>query len=130
VKLKCIMLVDDDEPTNVLHKRVIEKAGVAEEVLIAYDGDEALEIFYDDSPPPELVFLDINMPRVNGWEFLEEYDKLPEEKKAQAVVVMLTTSLNPDDLERARNYNGVTKFLRKPLTVDMIHETIEKHLKR
>ncbi len=132
IKLKSILLVDDDEPTNFLHKMIIGKTGFVEEVATALNGIEALKYIKDavkgKHPEPDLIFLDINMPAMNGWEFLEEYKKLDDVKKRQFVVVMLTTSLNPDDKKRAEEEYGIVNgFINKPLTKDILREIIEKH---
>lgn len=86
-KVKCILLIDDDEPTNFLHKIVISDSGRAEKVVEVQSGFEALDYLekMEDGkyPQPDLIFLDINMPAMNGWEFLEEYDKLDEGKKVK-----------------------------------------------
>lgn len=117
------MLVDDDEGTNFLHKLVVESANVTENILIALDGEEALEIIINAEnkyPIPDLVFLDINMPRMNGWEFLEELNKIDKQKPS--IIVMLTASLNPDDLKRAEAIPDITYFRNKPLNLKMLEE--------
>ncbi len=135
-KLNCILLVDDDEPTNFLHRRVIEKADCAERIDVAESGREALDYlcglgrFADPASRcsrPDLVLLDINMPHMDGWEFMAEYRKLPPEQKAELVIAMLTTSLNPDDEQRARDSGVVDEFMIKPLTVKMMTALIARH---
>ncbi|MBU1719687.1 MAG: response regulator [Bacteroidetes bacterium] len=101
-KLKCILLVEDDHATNFLHKMILQKAGVAENILVALNGKEALTIIRDagnqtdgNSLKPDLIFLDINMPIMNGWEFIEEYKKLADELKNNTTIIMLSASMNP-----------------------------------
>jgi len=99
-QLNCILLIDDDEPTNFLNKLTLEQAGCATHIRIAPSGQAALDYLRggsDEYPRPDLIFLDINMPAMDGWEFLAQYRSLPQEKKADTVLIMLTTSLNPDD---------------------------------
>src|SRR5438445_13790262 len=104
-KLKCIMLVDDNPDDNFFHERVIKKDNAAEFVVAKQTGMDALEYLKskksNEDPHPDLIFLDINMPGMNGWEFLEEYNKLDEIFKSRAIIIMLTTSENPDDKMKA-----------------------------
>lgn len=127
-KLKCILLVDDNAADNYLHRLEIEEAGVAERVVTATSGYEALDFLQTETetgyPQPDIIFLDINMPGMNGWEFLEEYEELPANQKAGVVIVMLTTSLNPIDKKRATENGLIDRFESKPLTKDRLLEII------
>lgn len=114
-KLNCILLIDDDEPTNFLNKMTVEQTGCVQHVQVAQSGQEALDYLMGDHPRPDLIFLDINMPAMDGWEFLEKYQLLPKEQKAEIVMIMLTTSLNPDDELRSRTIPEIAGFENKPL---------------
>ena len=135
-KLKAILLVDDDEGTNYFHNHIIKKANVSENVYIAYNGIEALDFLKKCAADkqmdgtrlePDLILLDINMPKVNGWDFLEEYKKLKEELKEQIIIVMLTTSFNPDDEIKARSIKEITDYKYKPLSDEMLEEILRNH---
>lgn len=130
-KLNSILLVDDDEDCNFFHKRLINRMGITEEINVALDGEEALNYLKSTKdgkhPQPAIIFLDINMPKVDGWEFLEEYEKLDDLQKAQVVLIMLTTSLNPDDMERAKKNPLVHDYFNKYLDADRIQKVIEEH---
>ena len=130
-KLNCILLVDDDEDCNFFHKRLVKRMDITEEIQVALDGEEAIEYLKSTKegkhPQPAIIFLDINMPKVDGWEFLEEYGKLDDIQKAQVVLVMLTTSLNPDDMERAKSNPLVHDYLNKYLDAERINKIIEEH---
>lgn len=129
-KLKCILLIDDDEATNYLHKLYIEQANIVENIRIAYNGIEALEYLKNTQNSeyliPELIFLDINMPGMNGWEFLEEYKKLDVKIKGSAIVIMLTASINPDDEAIGISHPNVVGYITKPLLPEKIIETYNK----
>jgi CheY-like chemotaxis protein len=130
-KLDCIMLIDDDFATNLYHKLVIAESDCTVNIVVKDSGEEALEYlqqpFNDENPKPNLIFLDINMPRMNGWEFLECYKDLPVGQQADNVIVMLSTSSNPDDLQRATQSPYVKDYRSKPLSVLMLEEIMEKY---
>jgi len=129
-KLNCILLVDDDEGTNFLHKLILKEADIAENILVALNGEQALEIINNVDnkyPQPELIFLDINMPKMNGWEFLDEYQKYDESRKNEHIIVMLTVSLNPDDKKKAGSIPEITGFMSKPLNMEMLELILKNH---
>ncbi|MCG6187034.1 response regulator [Maribellus maritimus] len=132
--LDCILLVDDDEVTNYLNKVLIKKSGIDVHVEVALNGEIALEYLTSTGkysgnngfPKPGLIFLDINMPRMNGWEFVEEYSKLDSNKKADIVIAMLTSSNNDDDVNTALEKYELPAYLYKPLTLEKLEEIISK----
>ena len=131
-KLNCILLIDDDEPTNFLNRMVIEEVGCTERIEIMQSARDALKYLTNTTnsgsyPRPDLVFLDINMPAMDGWEFLEKYNQLPEDQKAKIIVVMLTTSFNPEDELKARKIAGIAGFRNKPLTPEILTMLLRQH---
>ena len=128
-KLKSILLVDDDADDNFFHQMVIEDMNITENIHIARNGIEALEFLNDENnPTPDIIFLDINMPRMNGWEFLEAYNKLEMSKKANVVVAILTTSQNPADIKKAEQFASVKCFNSKSLTEKMMRRIFDDYL--
>src|ERR1700759_91114 len=125
-KVNCIMLVDDNPDDNFFHERVIRKNGSANIIVAKQTGPDALNYLKNRAEHPDkhpdLIFLDINMPGMNGWEFLTEYNKLDKELQSHAIVVMLTTSDNPDDKARAKDFGILFDFKTKPLTREMLQE--------
>lgn len=123
-RFKTILLIDDDAATNFIHKTVIKRAKITENIVCVDGGQKALDYLTTESdgvyPQPELIFIDINMPGMNGWEFIEEYRKLPESQKGGITVVMLTASANPDDEVRARELGIINDFKIKPLSQEML----------
>ena len=133
-KLNCILLIDDDEPTNFLNKLIIEEAECAVNVQVEQSATDALDYLTTEDvdvagsgSTPDLIFLDINMPAMDGWEFLEEYQKLTPAQKARVIVVMLTTSYNPEDEVKARNHGLIAEFRNKPLTTEMLMDVLHQH---
>ncbi|MEZ5105770.1 MAG: response regulator [Draconibacterium sp.] len=133
--LDCILLVDDDEVSNYLNTILIEKTGIDVQIEITLNGLMALEYLtcsgrYKDKPGyprPGLVLLDINMPGMNGWEFLNAYNSLDENQKGNVTIAMLTSSNNIDDVNNAMHNYGIPDYIYKPLTLPKIQEVIYKH---
>jgi CheY-like chemotaxis protein len=127
------MLVDDNADDNFFHARVIKRSNAAVNVIEKQTGRDALEYLKskqnDRDTHPDLILLDINMPGMNGWEFLEEYNKLDEQLQSQAIIVMLTTSDNPDDKVKAKATNIACDFRTKPLTKGMLEEILNQYFK-
>jgi len=127
-KLNCILLVDDDPDDNTFHQIIINEMDIANRIDIALNGLEALAYLKKENQlPPEIIFLDINMPKMNGWEFLEQYKDLDRQQKAKIVIMILTTSANPDHIQKAKEIEEVTGFETKPLTKEMLTEILNDH---
>lgn len=123
-KIKTMMLIDDNQIDQMLHERIVERSGLVETVISFLYADEALEYLkVDQQPRPDVILLDINMPRMDGFEFLEAVNLLPSELKSM-IVVMLTTSLDARDKKRADNFDLVKGFMNKPLSQERIEEIV------
>jgi len=119
------MLIDDDEDDNFFHQLVAEESGITESIRIAESAQDALDVIRNSDHLPELIFLDINMPKMNGWEFIEEYSRLKLDSATRAVIIMLTTSMNPMDLEKSKKSPFIAAFKTKPLNAEMLAEIYE-----
>jgi len=130
-KLNLVLLIDDFDGANFLHRKVIRDAECAEKVHTEKDATAALEFLKTPVkgtyPHPEIIFLDLNMPGMNGWEFLDEYKKLTREQRWGTLVIILTTSHNPDDETRARKKHPYTLFMNKPLLRKSLIEVLKEY---
>ncbi|MBH8560389.1 response regulator [Hymenobacter negativus] len=130
--IRCTLLVDDDPTTNYLNRKLLQRLAVTTQVREALNGQEALDVLATscttpDAPTcPVLIFLDVNMPVMGGFEFLEAYQRLPLAQRRAIVIVMLTTSLHPADVQRAGSL-PVAGFLTKPLTAEKIQQVLQQH---
>lgn len=119
-----ILLIDDDATINYLNKIIIERAQTGLQVADFTSASDALEQLASGALQPQLILLDLNMPEMDGWQFLEAYKKLSSLPKQQKVVI-LSSSINPADEKKAKATGRVAAFYRKPLTPDQIKEIRE-----
>lgn len=124
--LQSILLIDDDSTSNFLHKRIMQKLELTAEINVSENGQEALNRIKtaESQKGEQLVLLDLNMPIMDGWEFLDEFEKLPEEVTSNFKVYILSTSINPDDKLRAESKLSVKGYLTKPLTKEVVERII------
>lgn len=129
-----VFCIDDDHITLVLCDMVIKKSGFANEVITAKNGKEGLGWFSayfsknnaePKQEPPEVIFLDLNMPVMNGWDFLEDFLMKYTERLPETKVVILSSTVNPEDFLRANRYDIVIDFINKPLTAEGLEELME-----
>jgi CheY-like chemotaxis protein len=113
-----VLVIDDSETDQFICSCVLEEHNESIEIIKAYDGKEGLEILATLDKHPELILLDINMPRMNGHEFLEEYHATYD--NPTSVVVMLTSSSQLQDKEEAMRYAFVKEYQQKPLSADAV----------
>jgi two-component SAPR family response regulator len=124
--LETLMLIDDDSIYLMLCQRTIKRSGKFKKVLTFNYADEALAYMEENKDEKiDLIFLDINMPRMNGFEFLAEAtERLKDEFRAN-IVIMLTTSIHPSDIEKSKRYSNVKGYMAKPLTDKWLERAID-----
>jgi len=126
-RLNCIMLVDDDVDDNYYHQVILKKMDITDHIEVAESGQEALDYLRKEGQVPDIIFLDINMPGMSGWDFLDEYKKLNAKEKKTVIIVMLTTSISPADKEKADTMSEITSFKSKPMTKEMLNDILERY---
>ena len=121
-----VLLVDDNDTDNFIHKRILELAGFTKNIIIKNSGKSALEYLQANQANsdiiPGIVFLDINMPIVDGFVFLFEYDNFPEEIKEKCKIVILSSSDNKKDIDRIVDNEYVVHFITKPLSEEALED--------
>ena len=127
-----VMLVDDNDTDNFISKRIIEITSFADRVEVKNSGKSALDYltFNQDVPEnlPSIIFLDINMPVVDGFVFLYEFEKFRELVRTKCKVIILSSSDNKRDIDKIVNNNYVIKFITKPLTEISLEEITRKYI--
>lgn len=123
------MLVDDDSTTNFLHEDLISEMDIAQKIIIAINGKDALEKLNElclSNQCPDLILLDINMPVMTGFEFLEKFNEMYPGRGYPTKIVILTTSLYPGDAQKAEELK-VTEYINKPLEENSLEMILSKH---
>ena len=116
------MLIDDEEIDQRHYRRILSRSGVVDEIHSFTMAPDALDFLRSATRKIDVIFLDINMPRMNGFEFLERASTELGDEFTDVVIIMLTTSLDPKDREKAARYQVVRDFLNKPLSIDHVQQ--------
>ena len=127
-KYPAVMLIDDNEIDNLINQKMIEAASIAENIYIHTGARSAIEFLKNveklekagQELLPSIIFLDIDMPLMDGFQFLDEFEKLSETTKTTSKVVMLTSSINPQDLNRSKKHKYVAEYINKPLSQESL----------
>jgi CheY-like chemotaxis protein len=120
-KPELVLLIDDDEAVNMLNTIILRKCGLAENIVAVQSGEKGLEAlmeFQTANRWPGIIFVDINMPGICGWEFIERFKKEFQQFKHRCLICVLSSSLDPRDRENAKQSDMVDSFISKPLSID------------
>lgn len=131
-EIKKALIIDDDEVNNFICVRQLRAASFAEEAEFLLSGQEALDKLKSDAENapenlPDIIFLDINMPMMSAWEFLQEYDPLSTKFVKEVKLFILSSSVYRKDQLRALDHDVVVDYLYKPLTKELLNKVKEKH---
>lgn len=132
--LQKVICVDDDPIALLLSKLVISKANFASQIITCVNGEEAMKYLEkpetikenSNSERPLLILLDLNMPVMDGWEFLEQFSTKMQEQYSSTKIILLSSSIDPNDIKKSKDFSMVVDFLPKPLTKEMLALISEK----
>ena len=129
-----VLLIDDDEINNMICTKIISKNDFATNVVACSSARQGLKYLQDAltdgaKPLPTVIFLDINMPVMNGWDFLDQYKQMAGLADKGIVLIMLSSSSSANDLSRAQSYPQVSDYITKPLTAVHLQHVRERFFK-
>jgi CheY-like chemotaxis protein len=125
-----VCLIDDDNIYQYTARVILESTGLAKEIKSFYNGSEAINYFKDPKnfvpeTLPDVIFLDINMPIMDGWQFLEEYNTFCNDLPKPICIYMVSSSVNSSDMQKSRSYKAVNDYLVKPVNRSKYQELME-----
>ncbi|SHI76729.1 Response regulator receiver domain-containing protein [Mesonia phycicola] len=131
IDLACI--VEDDPMHLFITKKYIELSGFVEKILVCKNGKEAYDtlkaMFLNSETLPEIIFLDLNMPIWDGWQFLDEFTKIPIPENQSITIYILTSSNNEEDFKKAKKYSLNSNYLVKPIEQDQLKDILSEFVK-
>jgi CheY-like chemotaxis protein len=128
-----VLIIDDDEISNFITESILEQSNKVKEIDVVMSADEGIKLLTKLASKganhlPSLILLDIKMPVKSGWDFLNEYKALADIDRSKIVIVMLSSSVYPDDVHKANTFEEVAGYLSKPITLDKVEEVVEKYM--
>lgn len=129
-KIKSTCIIDDDPIFIYGTQRLMQEENFSETIIVFNNGQDAIDGLYEMTERgenlPSVILLDLNMPIMNGWEFLEDFVKIPNLNRESVTVYIISSSVDPRDLERIKNYEVVNNYILKPLTPQDLLAILDK----
>jgi len=119
---KTCLLIDDNYIDNFVTRKILEGSNFVEKIIVVRSASDAVKALSDGSVRPDVIFLDVRMPLMGGFEFLDEYEKIEDLDRAGIKIFMLSSSLDPLDLRKSTDNKYITQFVHKPLTQKALEE--------
>lgn len=130
-KIKSCCIIDDDPIFIYGTKRMMKEADFCDAITVFNNGEDALigltETFETYHELPEIIFLDLNMPIMNGWEFLDEFIKLPSTYIHKTIIYVISSSVDPKDIDKVREYELISNYILKPITPNDFENVLKEH---
>ncbi|WP_317168305.1 response regulator [Pelagihabitans pacificus] len=128
-KIESACIIDDDPIFIYGTKRMMNEVNFCNQILVFNNGQDAIdglnEITTRGEDLPEVIFLDLNMPIMNGWEFLEDFVKIPNHNREKVVIYIISSSIDPRDLERIKDYEVVNNYILKPVSPEDLEKVLQ-----
>lgn len=122
VTYQTCLLIDDNYIDNFVTRKILESGNFARHIIVRQSATEAIDSLREGTISPDVIFLDLRMPSMDGFEFLTEFDKLDIDRKEQTKIFMLSSSLDPVDYKKSAENKYITQFIHKPLTHKILEE--------
>jgi CheY-like chemotaxis protein len=130
-KLPITAIIDDDRVYHFILTSIINKNKLADSILSFMDGEEAIQYFTNNKTEhekiPDIVFLDINMPIMDGWMFVEAYTRIKRDITKKSIIFMASSSVDPIDIERAGKISEITDYIVKPIKYEEVKKIFENY---
>lgn len=121
---KSILLIDDEEVFHWIAKQFLERIQMEVNTSSCYNGQEGLDFMKETLELPDIILLDLNMPIANGWVFLDKYENLRRDDLGKSRVYVVSSSIDPEDMKRARSFSFVVDYIPKPISLEILQELL------
>lgn len=129
-RIKTLAIVDDDDIFVYLTKKAVALANIVDHIKVFSNGKEAIIFLKENLKEPrflpEVILLDLCMPIMDGWQFLEEFALIKSKIEIKIIIYIVTSSISPDDMDRAKSINDVSDFIIKPITKEKLIEIVQR----